>query len=603
MRFAAPTFTLATALAIAAGCSGATSSSSNPEGSTSSTAAATASPVSSNPASAAVDTALEKAWKEKGLTPSAAVDDATFLRRVTIDLVGRIPSSAEVRAFFDDASPDRRARSVDRLVASPEHDRHLARTWEAILLGGDVKNRVVDRAAFRRFLERRFAENARWDVLVREIVTAEGRTSLGGKRKAGAAFVDDPELGEEEAEEGVSGAANYFVRFAKSPQDLAGTTSRAFLGVQIQCAQCHDHKTEAWKQTDFQSFASAMSRVRIEPVDRTKGQMGVFEVADAARPPRRLLRDDELRAIAEAEPRALDGTVLGGKDARDALGAWMTTRENPWFSRAIANRVWAEMFGAGLVEPVDDLRPGNPAVVPEALDLLAEGFEASGYDLDYLYRTLAMTNAYGRAVGEGKGSARDALFSRAALRPLASDVLLDSVFVATDLERLLEDRAPKRADLVKAGLRRQMRFMFESDTESNGDTYDGTLQQALFSMNGVLPVAATTVAPSTVLESLVEQSDEAAITELWLRTFSRRPEASELERAKAFLAEPREAGGDEPRAPGGGGGGRKNGKGVMKAGKLVPDAALRSRASTDRERAYEDLFWALLNASEFNFRR
>ncbi len=606
MHATSPLLAFAIAAAIAAGCSAAPASSSGPEGSADASTAAAA----DASASAAIDRVLAKAWSDKGITPSGGVDDATFLRRATIDIVGRIPTSAEVRAFLDDTAPDKRARAVDRLLASPEHDRHMARTWESILLGNEVKNRVVDRAALRNWLERKFVANAPWDSIVREIVTAEGRSSLGGARRPAAAMIDDPDRAGEEAASGISGPANYFVRFAKSPQDLAGNTSRAFLGVQIQCAQCHDHKTEAWKQSDFRSFASAMSRVAIQPVDRTKGQMGVFEVTDARRAPRRLMRDEELRAIAQAEPRALDGTSFDdAEDVREALGTWMTSRQNPWFSRAIANRVWAEMFGAGLVEPVDDLRPNNPAVVPEALDLLAEGFEASGYDLDYLYRTIANTSAYARAVEAGKESPRAALFSRSALRPLAGDVLLDSLFVATDLEKILDDRAPAKADLLKAGLRRKLRFTFEDDTESNGTSYDGTLQQALFSMNGALPIAATSVAPSTVLESLVKKSDDEAITELWLRTFSRKPTAAEIEEAKAFLAKPHEpAGGEAAATPDEPRGKRGKGKAKGKAGRLqgagtLPPAAMRSTAKTDRERGYEDLFWALLNASELHFRR
>ncbi|MBL9022377.1 MAG: DUF1549 domain-containing protein [Myxococcales bacterium] len=589
------TLSLFTALGIAAflGCSGAPSSTSGPDAGI---VAASGSGWSSSPASKAIDDALARAWTAKGLTPSADVDDATFLRRATLDIVGRIPTVEEARAFLDDGTVDKRARAVDRLIASPEHDRHLARTWETVLLGDEVKERIVDRAAFRRFLERRFAKNAPWDEIVTEIVTAEGRTSLGGERKRGSALLDDPEMGTQEADHGVSGAANYYLRFAKAPQDIAGVTSRAFLGVQIQCAQCHDHKTESWKQADFRSFASAMARVKIEPIDRTKGMMSVFEISNAKRPPRKLLRDDDLRAIFDAPPRALDGTDLtDAPNVREALAKWMTSRENPWFSRAMANRVWAEMMGQGLVEPVDDLREKNPAIVPEVLDVLAEGFEASGFDVDYLYRTIALSQAYSRVVTEGKGSARDDLFARAELRPLGSDVLLDSLFVATDLEHLLEERAPERADLVKAFLRRQMRFVFESDTESNGESYDGTLQQALFSMNGAMPIAATTVAPGTVLSSLVGKDDEAVIEELWLRALSRRPEASEIAEARAFVNGPHPDGGanDEGRPA------RPRGK----ERRLVPPAALRSQADDDRERAYEDLFWALLNSSEMNFRR
>ncbi len=588
------------ALAGVAGCS-ASPSSSGPT-------VEAAAPADAAPATP-IDAALARAWKARGLTPRPLVDDATYLRRASIDLVGRIPTVEEARAFAADAGADKRARAVDRLLASPEHDRHLARRWEAILLGGEVRQRVIDQAAFRRFLERRFQENVGWDALVREIVTAKGKTSLGGAMRPGAALMDDPSRGQEESGADVNAAANYFVRFARSPQDLAGTTSRAFLGVQIQCAQCHDHKTESWKQADFQAFASSLARVKIGAVDRERGMQAIFEVEDARRVPPRLLRDEEVRAIADATPRALDGTDLSGAgDTRQALAAWMTSKQNPWFSRAIANRVWAELFGAGLVEPVDDLREKNPPIVPEALDLLAEGFEESGFDLDYLYRTLARTDAYARAGAEGDATPRDALFSRSALRPIGSDVLLDSFFVAADVQHLLEERAPERAELLKAMLRRRLRFVFESDTESNDASFDGTLQQALFSMNGILPIAATTVARGTVLERLTSMDDATAIEELWLRAFSRPPTAEEEAAAKEFLAAPHPAAEDDgPVSPGDGG--KRRGKGARKdktgagVSRMVPASALRSRADDDRERAYEDLFWTLLNASEFHFRR
>jgi hypothetical protein len=580
----------ALACAAVAGCSGGPTASPGPAASS---ASAGALDVATD--AAAIDAILERAWADKGLSPTPEIDDATYLRRVTIDLVGRVPRADEVSAFLADPSPDKRARAVERLLASPEHDRHLARRWEAILLGAEVKRNVVDRSAFRRYLERRFAEGAGWDAIVRDIVTAEGTTSVGGK--IGPAMVDGDTAGrgDEERAAGINGAANYFLRFARSPQDLAGQTSRAFLGVQIQCAQCHDHKTEAWKQADFRSFASALGRVRIEPVDRTRGSIGVFEVADADRMPRRLMKDEEVRAIAQAPARALDGTDLSSADdTRAALAAWMTSSENPWFSRAIANRTWADLFGAGLVDPVDDLRPSNAAVLPEALDALAEGFERSGFSLDYLYRTLTATKAYTRSVGPGVGSQRTALFSRAGLRPLSSDELLESIFAAAEVDRLLEEKAPQRAEDAKALLRRRLRFVFEDDAESNADAYDGTLQQALFSMNGILPVAATTLAPGTVLERAMASGDEAAVRELFLRTLSRPPTEAELRDALAFLERPRpveSADAEEPRRlPG-------------RAGRLVPPAALRSRARTDRERGYEDLFWTLLNASEFQFRR
>ncbi len=554
-------------------------------------------------ASRAIDGAIDAAWAAAGLTPAPDVDDATFARRTSLDLVGRIPTSGELGTFLADPGADRRARWVDRLLASPEHDTHLARTWELILLGRETKNRALDVAAFRRFLADRFAKNTPWDQIVREIVTADGRTSLGGD-VGPTAFADDPARAEEERAAGINGATNFFVRFAKSPADLAGTTSKAFLGVQIQCAQCHDHKSESWTQDDFRGFASSLLHVQAKPIEREKGRMSVFELGDADRLPRRMLRDEALSKIADTDPRALDGTDLGsGADARDALAQWMTSKENPYFARAMANRVWGELIGQGLTEPVDDMRASNPPVLPEVLDALAARFVKTGFDLDDLYRTVALTRAYARGVTPGKGTARDALFSRADLRPLSSDALLDSYFAATDMDDVLDAKAPARAAVLKAQIRRRLGFVFEEDSESNGATFDGTMQQALFEMNGPLTAAATGFSEGSAIARAVRgRADAAAVDELWMRTLGRHPTTEEAARALAFVtaptpAEPEEEAVTRPATIGGGG------KGKGKRGGALPPAVVRSSAKSDRERAYEDLFWALLNSSEFNLRR
>ncbi|HTJ80191.1 MAG TPA: DUF1553 domain-containing protein, partial [Polyangiaceae bacterium] len=534
--------------------------------------------------------------------------------RASIDLVGRIPTADELRAFLADAAPDRRQKLVDRLLASPEHDMHLARAWEAILLGNETKNRVVDRGAFRRFLVERFAKNQPWDALVRDIVTAEGQTSVGGPGGA-MAFVDDEDRGAEEKAASIDGATNYFLRFAKTPADLAGTTSKAFLGVQIQCAQCHDHKSEKWKQDDFRAFASALLHVQARPVSGDKGEIRVFEIHDAARVPRRLLKDEALAKIADTPPRALDGTPLGdGEEARPALAKWMTSKDNPYFARAMVNRVWAEMIGEGFFEPVDDMRTSNPPVMPEVLDALTAHFIETGFDLDDLYRTIASTRAYARSVAPAKGNLRDALFSRSALRPLSSDALLDSYFAATGMDDVLAEKVPARAEVIKAQIRRRLGFVFDDDSEANGDAGGGTMQQALFEMNGVLTAAATSFAEGSTLADVVRKGDDAAaVDELWLRTLSRHPTAEELAKAQAFLKSdaaadgaPPEKGNADARNAGKALKAAKKGKGGKSAkggATTLPPAVTRSFAQDARERAYEDLFWALLNSSELYFRR
>jgi hypothetical protein len=197
---------------------------------------------------------------------------------------------------------------------------------------------------------------------------------------------------------GVNGAVNWLLQFKRSTEDLAGATSRTFLGVQIQCAQCHDHKTETWTTTDFRRFAAAFARTRVRPADdKEKGMMRSFEVADVdtARPGRKATA--EQREIASLTPAALDGTVLAGEAPRAELAAWMTGQTNPWFAKAIVNRTWALLLGHGFVEPVDDLRPSNDPRAAPALDAIAADFAAHKYDLKHLLRVICGTRAYGLA--------------------------------------------------------------------------------------------------------------------------------------------------------------------------------------------------------------
>jgi Protein of unknown function (DUF1549)/Protein of unknown function (DUF1553) len=428
-----------------------------------------------------LDQAFENAWKTASLAPSAPIDDATFLRRVSLDLVGRVPTSTELRSFLADTTTDKKPKAVDRLLASPEHAKYLARLWDQILMGPYTKGTNVDRAAFERWLELEFTAKTPWDQVVRGIVAAKGKNSLGGKRGP-ESFEGGLERAKEERDQGVNGATNFVLRHAQTPGDLAGDVSRDFLGVQIQCAQCHDHKTEAWKQTDFRSFAAALLSVKPERLDKEKGSIPIFDLEDSKNgPPKRLLRNADTKALAEAPPRALDGTDLPRDKSREALAAWMTSADNKWFARAIVNRVWSQMFGSGFVDPPDDFREKNPAVVPEALDRLAADFLASHDDLDALYREITSSIAYARSTAPG--SSRDALFSHGELEGMSTDQLFDSVFTATSLDDTLAKAKKVNPDVLKIRLRRRMGFVFDDDSEANSGGYEGTIQQALFLMN------------------------------------------------------------------------------------------------------------------------
>ena len=535
---------------------------------------------------AAIDAALRAEWKKQGATPAPPADDATFLRRIHLDLNGDLPAPDEVLAFVADRSPGKRARAVDALLERPRFAERWADYWDGVLMGRLGRAPLVDRGAFRRWLRGRFARNAPWNEIVTDLVTATGVSSPGGPRRPwGSADASD--------DEDVNGAVNWILRYARTPEDLAGTTSRVFLGVQIQCAQCHDHKTEAWTQEDFRRFTAAYMRVRPVPVDRAKdkGELRRVALEDVERPflGRGKNARPELGEIAALEPRALDGTPLAtGPDRRRSLAAWIVDPKNPWFARAIVNRMWALMLGKGFVEPIDDLRPSTPGLLPEVQRRLEADFVAHGYDLRHLLRTICATEAYQLSSGPAAGSA-GAPWARFPLKPLAPEVLVDVLVQATGIEPVLEDVAGDDLERLRFRIRQEASFVFEVDEEAESADYEGTIPQALMLQNGPLAAGASAI-PGAALDEVLALpgTDADKIRALYLRTLSREPSAAELARWTAFVHAPRDV--VAPGAPRGGAGlGKKLGK------------RLASRATTAEAQAYEDLLWALINSSELAF--
>lgn len=534
---------------------------------------------------ARVDILLEAEWKKSGVSPAGPASDAQFFRRAFLDIAGTLPPPEAVTAFLADTSPDKRARAVDALLASPRYAERWAAYWEEVLLRDGAKENIVDRAALRAWLRARFTENAPWDRMARDLVTATGKSSPGGsarERRMAAA------IGAGEAETaGVNGAVNWLLQFNRSTENLAGATSRTFLGVQIQCAQCHDHKTEKWTTTDFRRFAATFARTRVRPADdKEKGMKRSFEVADVdrARPGKKATA--EQREIASLTPAALDGTVFPGEAPRAELAAWMTAQTNPWFAKAIVNRMWALLLGRGFVEPMDDLRPSNTPRAGPALDALAADFAAHEYDLKHLLRVICGTRAYGLAAGTPEAEAAWAAF---APRALPAPVLLDAILAATGLDPLLEEALGQRADALRAKMRKNFRFLFDVDEGGESADFEGTIPQALLLLNGPLVGYGSSALSGTTLAKVLAMpgGDAVKIEALYLRTLSRKPSAEETARWVRFLDEaatdnsPALAGGQGP---------------LERIRKRAP-----SVAETPRDRAYEDLFWALLGSSELAF--
>ena len=551
--------------------------------------ASSAAPVVAAPASLAtrLDELLAEGWKKKGVSPTPLVDDATFLRRASLDLLGVLPPPESIAPFEKDTRADKRARLVDDMLKDPRFSDRFANVWTELLLGEARMKDGVDRASFRSWLRARMVERAPWDAIVREIVASEGRNSPGGAVVARGIAAMSTAVPPEE--KGVHGAVNYPLRYRTMVEDLAGKTSRTFLGIQIQCAQCHDHKTESWTMADFRGFAAAFVKTRaVLEGDREKGEMLVYEVKDVPKAKLGPRASDAVRAIADVPPRALDGTKLDAGEPRKALAAWMTSPKNPTFAKAFVNRAWAGLLGAGFVTPVDDFRPGNPVDLPEALDLLAADFVTGGFDVRRLVRSICLSAAYQRSAGPPA-----ALWASFALRPLPADVLLDAVLSATGLGPLVEEVAGERADLVRARTRQRFALVLDVDEDAGTHRFEGSIAHALLLSNGVVTRVGASAVEGGALEKLLHGpgTDDQKIDELYLRTLSRRATDEERARAKQLLAAAGPGKGEAPAAPAGGA--------ANKADPLAKIAKrLRSTAKLAREQAYEDLFWALLNASE-----
>jgi hypothetical protein len=576
-----------------------------------------------------LDAALRAEWSKQRVVPAPRIDDARFLRRAYVDVVGTVPPPSAVTEFMADTSPDKRKRLIDRLLASPAYASYWATYWEATLVGWRTKEQVVDRRALREWLETEFASNVPWDKLVTNLLSATGQNSRGGRRQDGAPVPSPAGASDEAPEEAdgapINGAVNWFLKYKDAPQDLAGNASRIFLGVQIQCAQCHDHKTEKWTQTDFRRFAACFARTRTEPIDQGK-VMGLRRamVVDIGRPLPRFVKNADLAPIVEAEPATLDGADLGSApDVRRALATWVTAKQNRWFARAIVNRMWAHFLGRGFVDPIDDIRDSNPATLPELFSRLSADFTEHGDDLKALIRTITATEAYQLAPApvatatDASGNG-DRLWARFHLSPLGPNELLRSILDVTDVESVLQSRHAN-LDRIRFQIYQRYSFLFDVDEELADTDFEGTVAQALTLLNGELVGGGASGVPGGALDAILSQpgSDADKITALYVRTLTRAPSASELKYWSRYVNEPHPVEvvhemtapapvapqAVAPRLPKN----KKAGKAPKPAKNPGPDALARIEARDityhpdSRRQAYADLLWALLNSSEFTF--
>jgi hypothetical protein len=494
-----------------------------------------------------VDRLVAEKWERLRLTPSVPADDATFLRRATLDLIGRLPTLAETQQFLSGSPPPgstaadwqgpsdtRRTQLVDRLLASPEYADFWALRWADLLRVHREELGPRAAHAYHQWLRGILERNVPYDIWVRQLLTAEGGSETNG-------------------------AVNFFRAF-NNPNDLTVAVSQVFLGVRLECAKCHHHPYEHWGQEDFYGMAAFFPRLQRKQAGGAEQRFFVADKGDVTHP----------LTKAVVAPRVLMGEplmVAAGDDPRERLAQWLASPSNPFFARAAANRLWAHLMGRGLVEPIDDMRETNPATNEQLLAELAREFTAHRFDLRHLLRTIATSRTYALSSAATGANARDTRnYSRAYRKRLSAEVLLDAVsdvtgepesFVGmppgTRAVQLWDNRLP--SVFLETFGRPQRKTV--CSCERLGDS---TLSQVLHLLNS--PAIHDKLTAPTGRAARLSASDlppDSIVRELYWVALSRPPRPEELEAALAAFA--------------------------------APEAT--------RQTATEDVLWSVMNSAEF----
>ncbi len=481
-----------------------------------------------------IDRLVADKWEQLHLFPSAEADDTTFHRRVFLDVIGKLPTPDEVTTFVADTRSDKRAQLVDKLLARPEYADHWALKWADLLRINREDLGPRPAYQYHQWLKESLQQNRPYDQFLRELLTAQGSNERNG-------------------------AVNFFTAFP-NPNDLTIAVSQVFLGVRLECARCHHHPYEKWGQEDFYGLAAFFPRMQKKKGDGTELTFFVGDKGEVRHP----------RTNALMRPKALLGEPLdpaASGDPREVLAAWVTAPQNPFVARTLVNRVWAQLMGRGLVEPIDDMRDTNPSTNEPLLKALSQDFIEHQFDIRQLIRTITTSRVYGLSSQPNVSNARDTQnYSRAYRKRLGAEVLLDAVSDVTgDVQvfagmppgtravQLWDHRLP--SSFLDTFGRPQRKTVCQCERVA-----ETSLGQVLHLMNA--PVVSDKIAsPAGRAASLAasERSVDDIIGQLYLATFGRPPREAELSAARqAFTA----------------------------------DGATRRSAA-------EDVLWALLNSAEF----
>lgn len=518
---------------------------------------------------AQLDALVDRFLESTKAPPASVTTDVEFVRRVILDVTGKLPTPEQTRAFLNTHEKDKRGKLIEHLLNTPDYAANWARYWRDVIRY-HATNQNVARLGFNemeQWLTAQIAKNRPWDEVAYDLITATGRTDENG-------------------------AVAFALAHEAQPVEVAGEVARIFLGVQIQCAQCHDHPNDSWKRQQFHEFAAFFAGAKSRRAN--PGQMPpVFAVVQQGKPRYTMpdLKDPRTKvAVAPKFFLASNAQPLPGgltsAERHEIAASYVTDQNNPWFAKAYVNRVWYALMGDAFTMPVDDMGPERAVKAPEVLEALADQWRKGGYDVRWLFRTILNSKAYQRQVRSTFSASGRTPFASNSPSRLRADQIFDSLAQALKFgqnaggQNLGAGKGPglgkaagKGALAAKAkgvnpgrnaSPRNRVQFLFGVDPSTPTDEVLGTIPQALFLMNSPVINRAIEARGGTVLGEVLAAAPDnrAALNALYLRVLAREPTARE----------------------------------VRTIGRYV-------EAVGNRREAFEDVLWGLVNSTEFITRR
>jgi hypothetical protein len=503
----------------------------------------------------------EVPFANAGKTAPSRIDDERFLRRVSLDIIGRLPTPEEVTAFALDPAADKRSKITAKLLANSRFGDNWGRYWRDVIMfrKTEERNQFLVGIPLESYLAESLNKNKPWSQIATEFITASGGANENG-------------------------ACGLIVAQQGQPEEIVGEVSRIFLGVQIQCAQCHDHPTDRWTREQFHQLAAFFPRVASQPSRQGQGQQMPPEITVVAtdterfvgRGPMAMRRFGTLEhRMSDPKDPQSDGKLMqpvlfatgnklpiGTKDAerRGSLAKWITEKENPYFAKSLVNRLWSELTGEGFYEPIDDIGPDRHATSPKTLEYLAREFTATGYDVKWLFSVIAATEMYQLPSSPRREPEAPPMQHNVAQR-LRADQVFDNLLLVLEAS----DPTPPGGGMgpgarFARGPRQQFTAAFGYDPSTRRDEIQSSIPQALAMMNSPLIAGALRGSGNTMLaRKLSAIKDNSALTqELFLRVLGREASQSELTTCLQFV-----------------------------------------KQINNRTEAFEDILWGLVNSAEF----